>query len=82
MMRLRKAQEDYQLEDEAAGTGQQANSILLLQRDNKLKAGQHTLGGTDPSVSLAAAGSKAAAKPAGGGDIREVWPCMSVCGWP
>ena len=74
-LRLRKAQEDYQLEDEAAGTGQQANSLLLLQRESKLKAGQRALGGAEASVD--AAGGRAAAKPAGGGDVREVQPCVA-----
>ncbi|KAK9904116.1 hypothetical protein WJX75_004917 [Coccomyxa subellipsoidea] len=46
--RLRKAQEDFQMEDEHTD-GQQANSLLLLQKEGKLKAKQ-VLSGSDPTV--------------------------------
>ncbi len=78
MARLRKAQEDYQLEDEAAGTGQQANSLQALQRESRLlKAGRSALGSggggsSDPSVKLDGGGGKGGAAPAGGADGREV----------
>lgn len=46
--RLRKAQEDFQAEDEHTG-GQQANTLLLLQKEGKLKAKQ-ALTSTEPTV--------------------------------
>ncbi len=41
--RLRKAAEDFQMEDEHT-EGQQANSLLLLQKEGKLKAKQKLSG--------------------------------------
>ncbi|BDA45542.1 Pre-mRNA-splicing factor 18 [Coccomyxa sp. Obi] len=46
--RLRKAQEDFQAEDEHTG-GQQANTLLLLQKEGRLKAKQ-ALTSTEPTV--------------------------------
>ena len=48
-LRLRKAQEDYQLEDEHRG-GHLANSLLEIQKEDKASK---RLGSTDPSKKAA-----------------------------
>ncbi len=47
-VRLRKAQEDFQAEDEHTG-GQQANTLLLMQKEGKLRAKQAHIS-TEPTV--------------------------------
>ena len=66
LLRLRRAQEDFQLTDEHAGAGQQGNSLLALQRDERLSS--RSRGNTQQTMAAAAAATTgpAAVAPAEG----------------
>ncbi len=65
LARLRRAQEEFQLTDEHAG-GQQANSLLALQRDERLSS--RSRGVQQAAAAAAASMSGAAAAPPAEGD--------------